>query len=105
MNGPISVIAKLIKCVMSSAAEAEVAVLYRNTIEILTLRLICEEIGHTQPPTPMRTNNSTASGISNGAFKQDKSKAIDTRFYWLMDRANQGQYNIYWEQGVKNMAD
>ena len=88
INRSISVITNLIKGVMSSSAEAKLPALYMNAREILTLRLTCEEIGHPQPPTPMITDNITASGIINVTFKQDKSKAIDMRFYWLIDRAN-----------------
>ena len=53
----------------------------------------------------MRTDNNTASGIINGIFKQDRSKAIDMRFYWLVDRVKQGQFKVYWASGKKNMAD
>ena len=44
-------------------------------------------------PTP---DNSTANGILNGTMKQQRSKAIDMRFYWLKDIAEQGQFKIYW---------
>ena len=27
------------------------------------------------------------------------------RYYWLMDRAQQKQFRIYWERGIKNLAD
>ena len=27
------------------------------------------------------------------------------RFYWLIDRVNQGQFKVYWERGNKNLAD
>ena len=105
INGPISIIAKIIKGVMSSAAEAEIAALYMNAREILPLRVTCEELGHPQPPTPMQTDNNTASGIINGTFNQARSKAIDMRFYWLLDRTAQQQFNIYWDRGIKNLAD
>ena len=53
----------------------------------------------------MRTDNNTASGIINGIFKQDRSKAIDMRFYWLVDRVKQGQFKVYWLSGKINLAD
>ena len=105
INGPISIIAKIIKMVVSSAAEAEIAALYMNARELLPLRVTCAELGHPQPPTPMRTDNNTASGIINGTLKQARSKAIDMRFYWLLDRSAQKQFKIYWERGIKNLAD
>jgi hypothetical protein len=53
----------------------------------------------------MRTYNTTVEGIMNGTIKQNRSKAIDMRFYWLIDRVKQGQFRIYWEPGHTNLAD
>ena len=105
INGSISVIAKIIKSVMSSAAESEVGAIFMNARDILPLRMTCEELGHPQPATPIRTDNNTADGIINGTFQQNRSKAIDMRFYWLIDRAKQGQFSIYWARGETNLAD
>ena len=90
---------------MSSAAEAEIGELYMNARQLLPLRVTCEELGHPQPAMPMQTYTNTASGIINGAFNQARSKAIDMRYYWLMDRATQRQFRIYWDRGIKNLAD
>ena len=104
-NSPISIIVKVIKHVMASAAEAEIAALFMNARNLLPLRTTCAELGHPHPPTPMRTDNNIAKDIINGIFKQDRSKAIDMRFYWLGDRFKQGQFKVYWESGKKNLAD
>ena len=69
------------------------------------LRTTLEELGHPQPPTPMKTDNTTASGIISGTVKQNRSKAIDMRFYWLRDRVEQGQFKIHWAPGDENWAD
>ena len=69
------------------------------------LRTTLEELGHPQPPTPIKTDNTTANGIINGTVKQQRSKAIDMRFYWLKDRVEQGQFKIYWAPGDENWAD
>ena len=90
---------------MAPAAEAEIAALIMNACGILPLRATLEELGHPQPPTPMQTGSSTASGITNGIFKQDRSKAIGMRFYWLVGIVEQGQFNVYWDSGKKNLAD
>ena len=76
INGPILIIAKIIKGVMSSVAEAEIGALYMNAIQLLPLRVTCEELGHPQPATPMQMDNNTASGIINGTYNQARSKAI-----------------------------
>jgi hypothetical protein len=90
---------------MSSAAEAEIGALFMNAKAIIPLRITCEELGHKQPATPMRTDNNTAEGIMNGTIQQNRSKEIDMRFYWLKDRVEQGQFRIYWEPGHANLAD
>ena len=105
INAPIMIIAKILKMVVASAAEAEIAALFLNAQEIVPLRMTCEELGHPQPPTPLRTDNSTANGILNGTVKQKRSKAIDMRFYWLKDRVTQRMFKVYWAPGKVNLAD
>ena len=62
-------------------------------------------MGHPQPPTPVQVDNYNALGISTGTIKQCKSKAMDTRFYWIRDRINQDRFNIYWKPGSTNRGD
>ena len=76
-NGPLLVLAKVIKNVMASAAEAELGALYTNAQEALPMRQCLEELGHKQPATPLKTDNSTAQGIINNTMKQKRSKAMD----------------------------
>ena len=44
INGLISIIAKIMKGVMSSAKEAEIKALYMNVQQLLTIRVTCEEL-------------------------------------------------------------
>ncbi len=62
-NGAILTVSKIIKAVMSSAAEAELSALYIHACKGVEIRNILEELGHRQPPTPIQTNNSTAESI------------------------------------------
>ena len=55
---------------MVSAAEAEVAALYLDAQEALAIRQCLVELGHAQPPTPLKTDNVTARGILTGTIKQ-----------------------------------
>jgi hypothetical protein len=105
INGPILCLSSIIKHVMSSAAEAEVGSIFSNAKEAAPLRVMLEEMGHCQPPTPIQTNNSTAYGILNNKLNQKSSKAMDMRFYWVRDRIAQQQYRVYWEPGGENLAD
>jgi hypothetical protein len=104
-NGAILIVSKVLKHVMSSAAEAEIGAVFINAKEGAVLRTTLEELGHKQPPTPMETDNTTATGYSNGKIKQKRTKAMDMRFYWIKDRVKQGQFRIYWGPGFQNLAD
>jgi hypothetical protein len=55
-NGPIIVLAKIIKNGMASSAEAEVAGIYFNSQEGVSERNCLIEMGHPQPPTLIRTD-------------------------------------------------
>ena len=104
-NGAVHNIAKLIKAVMSSAAEAELGGLYINAREAVPMRKTLEELGHKQPRTPMQTDNSTALGVVLNKIQPKRTKAMDMRFHWLRCRDSQGQFRYYWMPGVKNWAD
>ena len=104
-NGAILTVASIIKVVLASAAECELGSLFFNCKEGTVLRHTLHELGHPQPPTPVETDNKTASGIANGTCKQIRSKAIDMRFYWIRDRIKQGHFHVYWAPGAHNMAD
>jgi hypothetical protein len=70
MNGAIIVPCKVMREVLSSVSEAELATLFYNGKEGAPLCITLKELGHKQPPTPMVTDNSTASGIANESVKQ-----------------------------------
>ena len=104
-NGAILNIAQIIKNVMSSASEAELAALYIVAKECVYIRLVLEEMGHPQPPTPIQTDNSTAEGVVNSKVRPKRLKSMDMRFYWLRDRETLKQFRIYWRSGKLNLAD
>jgi hypothetical protein len=70
LNGSILNVAAIIKNVVASAAESEVGACFHNAQSGAPLRVTLTELGHTQPPTPLRTYNSTAFGIVNETIKQ-----------------------------------
>jgi hypothetical protein len=101
-NRAILVVSKVLKHVMSSEAEAEIGAVFLNAKEGAVIRTTLEELGHKQPPTPMETDNTTATGYSNGTIKQKRTKAMDMRFCWIKDRVKQGQFKIYLGPGYQN---
>jgi hypothetical protein len=89
-NGSILTFSKILRMVVASAAEAEIGALFLNAKEGVNIRNILKEMGHPQPATPMQTDNTTDHVILRGTCKQQRSKSIDMRFYWVRDRAQQG---------------
>ena len=85
LNVPIHTVSKILHIVMASAAEAETSATFHNGQEAVPIRTSSQELGHPQPPTPIRVDKYTAEGFANGAIKQKISKAIDMRFYWIQD--------------------
>ena len=104
-NGAVLNIAHIIKHVMTSATEAELAALYINAREAVYMRIILEEMGHKQPATPLQTDNAMADAVINGKIQPKRTKAMDMRFHWLRDRECQEQFRIYWRPGKLNYAD
>jgi hypothetical protein len=82
-NGAILNIAHIIKNVMSSATEADLAALYIMAQEAVYIRIILKEMGHKQLPSPMQTDNAMADGVINGKVQPKRTKAMDMQFHWL----------------------
>jgi hypothetical protein len=89
LNGSILNVAVVIKSVVTSAAESEVGACFHNAQSGAPLRVTLTKLGHTQPPTHLRTDNSTAFSILNETIKQKRSKEMGMRYHWLTDRVHQ----------------
>ena len=106
MNGAISVECSSLPLTVTSAAESETGGLFVNGKKIIPIRTTLEEINHPQPgPTPLKTDNKTAKGFCHKTIKQKQSKAWDMRYHWLRDREILQQIAIYWDKGIRNLAD
>jgi hypothetical protein len=104
-NDAILNIAKIIHPVMSSTTEAGLGTLFINAKQAIPMQSTLEELGHKQSPTPIQTDNSTASGIVNNKMQPKAMKAMEMRYYWLNDREAQKQLWIYWRRRKTNWAD
>ena len=105
-NGAILTLSSIIKHVMSSASEAELAALYYGCKQAAPIRVTLEEMGHPQPaPTPVTTDNITAQGLTMGTMTPKASKSNDQRFNWLKCRNAQRQFKYLWRKGILNRAD
>jgi len=105
-NWAILTLSSIIKHVMSSASEAELAALYYGCKHAAPICIPLEEMGHPQPaPAPVTTDNITAQDLSMGAMMPKASKSNDQRFNWLKCRNAQRQFKYLWQKGILNRAD
>jgi hypothetical protein len=74
LNGSILNAASIIKNMVASTAESEVGACFQNAQSGAPLRVTLAELGHIQPPAPLRTDNSTAFGILNETIKRKDQK-------------------------------
>ena len=104
-NGAVLTTAKIIKAVMPSACEVEIGAMYINAREAVPARQALEQMGHTQPRTPMQTDNTSAHQVVTNNVQPKRTKAMDMRFHWLRYRSSQNQFQFYWRPGPTNLGD
>jgi hypothetical protein len=104
-NGAIHNVSKILKAVMSSAAETELGALYINACKAVPMRQLLKDMGHKQPKTPIKTDNSTTFGVITDNIKLQCTKAMDMHFHWLRCHESQNQVRYYWLPGTNNRAD
>ena len=105
VNGAIMVTCTTLRHVVSSAAEAETAGVYCNAQSAIPIRTILHALNHPQPPTPIKTDNTTTSAFVHDNIQQKRSKSWDMRYHWLRDRSAQNQFDVYWDTGKNSEAD
>ena len=104
-NGALLVECKSLRHVVASSAEAETAGLFHNAQTAIPIRYMLSQLGHKQPPTPLKTDNATALNFINNNITQRRSKSWDMRFYWLRDRQRKHEFDIFWKKSAENIAD
>ena len=97
LNGNIAITCAILKIVAAPAAKAELGALFLNTKEARVIRLILSELGHSQPPTPIHIDNTTAVGIVNSTIKRQRSRSMEMRYFWLLDQDLQMYFKFYYE--------
>ena len=74
-NGLIHCESTILRNVMTSAAEVEIAAIFHNAKVSIPLQRTLLELKHPQKPIPIQTNNYTAEGFANQSIKAKRSKA------------------------------
>ena len=95
LNALILVICKTLRHMCSSAAKAETAGVFTNAQLAIPIRYILECLGHPQPPTPIKSDNSTIMRFVNNNIHQKRSKSWDIQYHWLRDKEVQNKIRVY----------
>jgi hypothetical protein len=82
-NGAIFSTAQIIKFVMASAAKSKLVVLFVTTREMIPHRQTLIVMRWPQPKSPIKTDNSTATGVTNKTIAPRRAKMMDMRLWWL----------------------
>lgn len=105
INSPIHIKASILKNIISEASKSKIAGAHINAKVGISNRIALLEMEHPQEVTPLEMDNTTAHGILTKQLMTRHSKMIDMRFFWLRDRNNQQQFNIYLRKGKTNKGD
>jgi hypothetical protein len=105
LNGVLFTLCAILRFVVASAADAKLSALFLNCKQATIFQLTLEEMGHPQSPTPTNCNNSTAVGIANNTVKQQRSRAMEMRFFWVADEVAQGKFDIKYFPGKEKLTD
>ena len=90
----ILTLSKIIEHVMSSASEAETAAFFLNYKAAISLRIVLEEMGHSQPKTRVVTDNSSAERLINKTMIPKRAKGRGMMFNWLKCREAQKMFDF-----------
>ncbi len=91
--------------IVASAAEANLGALFLNCKEGMIFHLTLEELGLPQPKKPIYCNNATADGIGNNIVKQQRSRSMEMRYFWMCNKVAQDAYDVKWHPGQENLTD
>jgi hypothetical protein len=105
LNGAFHVLCSILRCVVASAAEAELGALFMNCQEGMIFKATLEDLGHPQPPIPVHCNNATAVGIANNTFKCQRSQAMEMKYFWTYEKEAQKVILFKWHPGMETLAD
>ena len=78
INGPIHIECKLLRHVVTSAAEAETAGLFLNCQKIIEIKQMLHALGHPQSATSVKTDNATAASFVTDIIKKKNVVKLGT---------------------------
>jgi len=105
LNGAIHDTCTILMLVTASTADAQLGALFLNAQKAKVFRLVLAELGHLKPPTTIHIDNTTTVGIFNNTIKQQRSQAMETQFFWLLDGKTQRYFLFYYQPVQENVGN
>ena len=81
LNGPIHNLCIILKNIVSSATECEIAAAFENGQDTTIIRHTLIEMGYPQPPTPIQVDKTIAQRFIDGTLKEYRTKSIDMKYH------------------------
>jgi hypothetical protein len=103
LNGAFHVSTMILRFVVTSSAEAKLGALYHNCQTGIIFRLTLSNMGHPQPQTPVHCDNATVVGIANNTIKRQRSRSMEMRFFWVVDKLHKRCIHLNGTQGRKTL--
>jgi hypothetical protein len=105
LNGAFYTNSVILKFVIASAAKAEFWALCHNCQDGIVFCQTLADMGHPQPKTPVHCDDATTVGIGNNTIKQQRSRSLEIKYFWVGDKVAQDMYTLSWHPGQENLAD
>ena len=105
VNAAILIECKTLRHVVASLAEAETAGVCHNAQRAIPIRYMLIQLGHPQPPTPIKIDNETATNFFHNNITKKRSKSWDMLYFWLRDQKAQNNFDFYWDRSENNHAN
>ena len=94
LNGAFHMLCSILRCVMASAAEAELGALFMDCQEGMTFKTTLEDLEHPQPRTPIHCDSATVVGIANNTIKCQRSRAMEMKYFWTCGKDAQNVFSF-----------
>jgi hypothetical protein len=106
LNGNIFIMCRIMKCVVTSAAEARLGALFIHSKDAKVIRLILAEMGHKQPPDPIHCDNKTAVDIANDTVRRNhRLGSTEINLFWVTDQVKKRFFDVQYHPGQENLGD
>ena len=105
LNGAFHTLCSILRCVVASAAEAELSTLFMNCQEGIIFKTTLKNLEHPQPRIPIHCDNATAVGIANNTIKRQRSRAMEMKYFWTCKKDPQKVFSFKWHPGMENLVD